>query len=158
MEIVSLVSYKPRLLHVVSLVCGSVESLHSLLFQNIFSYMSYIELLFVLYKVARPLLTFCEQSTPMNPAGQIQVPLIVSQSPPFKHLQKFFDINQLYLINKNDLIRDIEECSTYIIDDIMFLLYFIIINKPLVISFQVLSNKIIIFTTPHQDNAKQHIF
>lgn len=58
MEIVSLVSYKPRLLHVVSLVCGSVESLHSLLFQNIFSYMSYIELLFVLYKVARPLTYF----------------------------------------------------------------------------------------------------
>lgn len=86
MEIVSLVSYKPRLLHVVSLVCGSVESLQSLLFQNIFSYMSYIELLFVLYKVARLLLTFCEQSTPMNPAVQIQVPLIVSQSPPFKHL------------------------------------------------------------------------
>lgn len=84
-----------------------------------FSYMSYIELLFVLYKVARPLLTFCEQSTPMNPAGQIQVPLIVSQSPPFKHLQKFFDINQLYLINRNDLIRAIEGCSTYIIDDIM---------------------------------------
>lgn len=82
--------------------------------------------LYVLYRTSirtiqssRPLLTFCEQSTPMNPAGQIQVPLIVSQSPPFKHLQKFFDINQLYLINKNDLIRDIEECSTYIIDDIM---------------------------------------
>lgn len=82
--------------------------------------------LYVLYRTSictiqssKPLLTFCEQSTPMNPAGQIQVPLIVSQSPPFKHLQKFFDINQLCLINKNDLIRDIEECSTYIIDDIM---------------------------------------
>lgn len=89
------------------------------LFQNIFL-ISHIQYFYLYYtKQQGPLLTFCEQSTPMNPAVQIQVPLIVSQSPPFKHLQKFFDINQLYLINKNDLIRDIEECSTYIIDNIM---------------------------------------